>query len=60
MNLREFVRNLIMRPFESEDLSESREQREANDRRQREIARRLQLLGIEVDVMRHNGHDREC
>ena len=59
MNLREWLRNLLYRLDDPEDLEESREQREENDRRQREIARRLEMLGITVDLMRnHNSHER--
>lgn len=52
MNLREFLRSILPQPPTVEGLIDSRELQMEIERRQRDIERRLQLLGIEVDLTR--------
>ena len=61
MNLRRILNRLLDLPtvHEEQDVIESRERQAAIERRQRDIERRLEILGYEVDVMRPRRDDHE-
>lgn len=59
MKLREFFSRLLDLPTvdDGAEIAESQRQRGEVERQQKEIARRLELLGIDVDLMRRSHHD---
>ena len=61
MNLREFFTRLLDHPNADDqaEIAESQRQRGEVERQQRDIARRLELLGYELDVLRPRRNDRE-